>query len=298
MKSLLTALAIVFATPAWAEVPRVATDIPAVQSLVAQVMGDLGTPQLVMQAGASPHSYAMRPSEAQMLAQSDILIWIGADQSPWLAQALTALAPDAASLELLETPNTRVLPFRQGVDFAAHDHADDDHTHDPHAWLDPLNAKVWLGEIATALAARDPDNLVTYIANANTAAAALDTLTADITAQLAPYSTARFIVFHDAYHYFETRFGLTALAAVSLGDAAAPGPARIADLRALVAAKSPTCAFGEPQFNPRLLATVTEGTAVKAATLDPIGAALPLGPDLYVTLLRDIASAVETCLRP
>ena len=111
-------------------------------------------------------------------------------------------------------------------------HDGDHHDHDPHAWLDPQNARIWLGDIANALTAQDPDNAETYRAKAANAALALDTLTADLTAQLAPLNAARFIVFHDAYHYFEARFGLSATAALSLGDAADPGPARIADLRA------------------------------------------------------------------
>ncbi|HSG55848.1 MAG TPA: zinc ABC transporter substrate-binding protein, partial [Paracoccaceae bacterium] len=242
MRHLLALACLVFAQHARADAPRVAVDIPAVHSLVAQVMGDLGAPVFVMKPGASPHGYALRPSEAQILASADILIWIGADQSPWLAHAHANLAPSALSLELLEDPSTQVLPARSGIAFSdsdPHDHG----AHDPHAWLDPVNAQGWLAAIAAALASRDPANAATYAANAANARADLAALTDEITADLKPYAGTGFITFHDAFQYFEARFSLPATAAISLTDAAPPGPARIAALRALMADRQITCAF-------------------------------------------------------
>ena len=170
-----------------AEVPSVAVDIPPVHSLVERVMGDLGTPQLVIQPGASPHGYAMRPSEAEALAQADVVFWVSDGLTPWLAKARQSLAPDAQQVELMESAGTQRLTYRQGATLEAHDHDEhheheeheghghheghdgheheqhaghDHHDHsgwDPHGWLDPVNAQAWLDAIATSLAELDPD---------------------------------------------------------------------------------------------------------------------------------------------
>lgn len=185
-----------------------------------------------------------------------------------------------------------------------HDH--DDHGHeeahahdgaDPHAWLDPQNADRWLGLIAAELAQLDPDNAEAYKANAQQARADLAALSADITAQLAPLGDRPFLVFHDAYQYFEARFGVTAAGAISISDASDPGPARLAELRALVEEENIVCAFAEPQFNTTILDTVFPDT-LRIGTLDPQGLAHPAGAGLYSALLRDMADAMVECLSP
>jgi zinc transport system substrate-binding protein len=240
----------------------------------------------------------MRPSQARDLAEADILVWMGAAQMPWLAKAQSALAANAVSIELMQLPDTIVLPPREGLGFAAHDdHADhSDHAPDPHAWLDPVNAQLWLAHIATALAAHDPDNAATYTANAEAATATLQKLQSDIATQLAPLQQVGFVVFHDAYQYFEARFGLHAIAALSQSDASTPGPSRVSDLRGILFAALVKCAFAEPQFNPRLMATLIEGTDIRTGILDPMGASLISGPMLYDNLLRGMADEMVKCL--
>ncbi|MFD2739940.1 zinc ABC transporter substrate-binding protein [Sulfitobacter aestuarii] len=305
-----------------AQVPQVATDIAPVQSLVAQVMGELGTPDLVIPANASPHGYAMRPSEARSLAGADLVVWIGPELTPWLAEPIDTLAGEAAQLGLMAQPGTQVLTFRDGAGFGAHAahgvtvpeaqneaghdeeehdvaHDHDGHGHDgidPHGWLDPRNAALWLGVIADELSRLDPDNSETYRGNAAAAQEALAVLEAEIAADLAPHGSVPFVVFHDGYHYFEDRFGLQPLAAITAGDAARPGAARISALRAEIAAAAPRCAFSEPQMNSALLETVVAGQAVNIGKLDPLGARLTPGAALYPELLRAMAAAMAECL--
>ena len=339
-----------------AETPRVATDIAPVHSLVARVMEGIGTPDLVVQPGASPHGYSMRPSEAAALDEADAVFWVGEDLSPWLNGAIEELAADAVVVALLDQDGTVVHQFREGVTFEVaggdhhdhgeehdHDHGDehahdhdhgeehahdhdhgeehahgddhdhdhgDDHAHghdhghdhdhdhtgtDPHAWLDPENGALWLGLIAEELARIDPENADTYRANAAAGQAEIAAASEAAGAALAPFSDLRFVVFHDAYQYYEERFGLSVAGAISLGDASDPSPARIAAIRDLVADEGITCVFSEPQFNPGIVRTVFEGSTAQTAVIDPLGVDLPLGPGLYPALIEEIAKDIAGC---
>ena len=185
---------------------------------------------------------------------------------------------------------------------AEHDHDDHDHDHkhsglDPHAWLDPANARTWLGVIAAELAEADPANATAYAANAAAAAEAIAALDADIAARLAPVQGRPFVVFHDAYGYFADHYGLAVAGSVALGDAATPGAGRLADLREKLAAGGVACAFPEAQHDPALVATVIEGTGVRTGgTLDPAGTTLAPGAALYGALLTGMADTLLACL--
>ncbi|MEQ5820567.1 zinc ABC transporter substrate-binding protein [Halomonas sp. SCS19] len=286
-------------------------------------MGDLGTPQLVIQPGASPHGYAMRPSEAEALAQADVVFWVSDGLTPWLAKTRQSLAADAQQVELMESAGTQRLTYRQGATFEAHDHDEheehegrghheghdgheheqhaghDHHDHsgwDPHGWLDPVNAQAWLDAIATSLAELDPDNADIYRHNAEEARSELDDLIDELETRLQQTQGTRFIVFHDAYQYFERRFDVPAAGAISLGDASDPSPARIREIQQRVAELGVQCVFREPQFNPALVDSVFAGTGVETSlVIDPLGVDLPLGTELYPALLRQLADGVARC---
>lgn len=302
---------------AHAEAPRVATDIAPVQSIVARVMAGVGTPGLVIPPGASPHGYALRPSEARALQDADLVVWVGPILTPWLADPIDTLAPDAVHLALEDAPGVRLLPARAGNGFEPHVHADDadhghadghdddghdhddhdhDHTHDGHLWLAPDNAAAAAGAVAAALAERDPENAALYAANASAFAGELDALSATIAATLAPVRGTPWLVFHDAFQYFEDAFDIPASGSVVLQEGVEPGAARVAALRDRVRDGHVVCAFAEPQFEPRLLHTVIEGTAVRTGEIDDIGATLAPGPELYPALLRGIADNLAACL--
>lgn len=291
--------------------PKVVTDIPPVHALVARVMAGVGMPELVVPPGASPHDYAMRPSEARRLDAAEAVVWVGAALTPWFGDAVAVLASGAAVLELTDVPGTTRLaprsdatfaaraadadphaPAGSGADADAHDHGEVD----PHVWLDPDNARVWLDAIAATLARVDPANAAAYAANARDGQAEIDALKSEVTALLAPVRGKGFVVFHDAYQYFEARFAMPARAAIALSDAAPASAARVAAIRETLARLEATCVFAEPQFPTRLVATVTEGTGARAGVLDPLGAALPPGATLYPALIRALARALAQCL--
>ena len=335
-------MASLLSTAALAEVPQVATDIAPVHSLVAQVMGDLGAPALIVRPGASPHGYAMRPSEAQALEQADLVVWIGEGLTPWLEGPVETLGEGAAVLELMSVEGTILHDYREGATFAAHDHGeheghdheaakghdhDHDHAHDKaeahdhdhdhdhdkaeshagdhaghdhsgadaHVWLDPANGRVWLGAIAAELSRLDPENAAAYAANAAEGQAELTALEAELTKLLAPMAETEFVVFHDAYQYFERRFGLAAAGAISFSDASAPSAGRIAELREAVADLGAACVFAEPQFSSGLVETVF-GDSARVGLLDPLGQDIAPGADLYPQVLRSMAGAFTTCL--
>lgn len=315
---------------AYADAPKVAVDIAPVHSLVARVMEGVGTPDLIVQPGASPHEYSLRPSEASALQDADLVFWIGPDLTPWLTDTIETLAPDAAVTALLEADGTIELEFREGALFEAHDHDDekdhddeeghedhDDHAdeahdahddeeaehdehdhgaHDPHAWLSPQNAMTWLNVIAGQLSAADPDNAGTYFANAAAGRTEIEALIGEVTATLDPVRDGQFVVFHDAYQYFEADFDFPASGAISIGDASDPSPARIAEIQGRIAEQGIDCVLAEPQFNPGLVATVLDGTQAQTGILDPLGSDLEPGPALYPQLIRNLSTALAGCM--
>jgi zinc transport system substrate-binding protein len=309
----------VVATCAIAEVPRVVADIAPVQGLVARVMQGVGAPEVILPPGASPHTYALRPSNALALQKAQAIFYVSAKLEPWLVEAVAPIAGQARLVELLEQPGSVRLDFRDGAVFAGvsdehedhgghdeHDAApagghDDAHDHahdglDPHAWLDPENGRVWLGVIADTLAALDPENAARYRANAAAGQAELAALEGEIAAELTPLSARRFIVYHDAYHYFEARFGLRATAAIAGSDAAAPGPRRIARIRDAIGREGVVCVFSEPQFNTGLIDSVLAGRPARVALLDPLGTDITPGAGFYPALIGAVGDAIARCL--
>ena len=290
--------------------PRVATDIAPVQSIAARVMAGVGEPGLILPPGASPHGYALRPSEARLLQDADLVVWIGPTLTPWLADPIATLAPEATLVTLATVPGVETLPIRAGGPFEAHEHDhDDEHDHeahdrippeaiDGHLWLDPDNAVAMARAIAAVLGEADPANAAAYGANAEAFAAETEARAAAIEARVAPLRGRPFIVFHDGYQYFEHRFDLPAAGSIALHDGDAPGTARIAAIRERVIADGVVCAFAEPEFPPALLGTVIEGTPARAGRLDGIGAGLTPGPGLYPALLDSLVDGLEACLAP
>ncbi len=299
------------ALPVMAEVPRVVTDIPPVHSLVAQVMGDLGQPDLLLDKGGNAHGFQMRPSQAAGLQEADLVVWIGPRMTPWLDRALDGIS-EAAQLQLLAAKGTHLQDFGA---MDAHDHSDEDHdaakaeegheehgeedhSHegtDPHAWLDPANASHWLGLIAADLSKLDPDNAATYGANATAAQAEIAALDAELTATLAPAKDHPFVVFHQAYGYFASHYGLTIVASISGGDAAAPGAKHIAEVQDILA-KGPTCIHPEANHDPKLAEQLAAATGAKlGAALDPAASMLDAGPGVYADLMRNMAKALGDC---
>ena len=304
---------------AMSDTPKVAVDISPVHSLVSRVMLGVGTPDLIVQAGASPHGYTLRPSEAKALQDAQMVFWMGESLSPWMEGALDTLSSNATIITLLERDETILMEFREGALFEEHDHDDhsdekhDDHSdekhddhgdhedhdsHDPHAWLSPDNARIWLNLIASQLSIVDPENAGTYFANAAAARLEIEALTTEVNSLLEPIRGKKFIVFHDAYQYFEKAFDLSASGAISLGDASKPSPARIAEIQGRIEEESIDCVLSEPQFNKGLVATVMAGSNANTNVIDPLGVGLKPGPNLYNELIRDMTKTLVDCFEP
>lgn len=285
------------ALPATAGV-KVMASIKPVHSLVAAVMRGAGEPDLLVSGSSSPHTYALKPSDAQALEQSQVIFWVGHALEAFLEKPIEALGSKARSVSLIDAEGIRTLPVREGDGFDAHDdgHDDGEHGADGHIWLDPENAKAMVQTIAETLSTTDPENAETYRANAATTVTRIDGLSASIASQLGPVKGKGFIVFHDAYHYFEDRFGLRAVGAISIHPENPPGAQGIVKLRERVSSGNAICAFSEPQFDQKLVAVITEGTPAKAGILDPLGAAETPGPDLYFNVMEALATSLAGCL--
>jgi zinc transport system substrate-binding protein len=282
--------------------PRVVVSIKPLQSLVAAVMAGVGKPALIVRGAGSPHTYALAPSQAALIENADLLFWVGHELEAFLAKPIEALGGKSEVVELLEADGVKQLPLREGGPFEEHEdaHAAGEDRHDegfdPHVWLDPRNAKVIVATAAAALSRIDPANGSKYAANAAGVAARLDALESEIRATLAPLKGRPFIVFHDAYQYFENRFGVVAAGSITVHPEVAPGAERIAEIRAKVRDLGAVCVFSEPQFAPKLIETVIEGQGARTGVLDPIGAELAQGPDLYFALMRNLAGSLRDCL--
>ena len=317
-----------------AEPPAVIASFKPIHSLAAAVMDGVGAPDLLVQGAASPHSYAMRPSDAAKLDKAQVVFWIGPVLETYLAKPLASLADDARVLELEELPGLTLYAPREGgvwephmheeeaghahageedhadeahepgeEEHAAEEHAEEEHDHaheagslDAHLWLDPDNAKVIAAAMAETLAGADPANAATYRANAAGLAERIDALDAELKQQLAPFKDRPFVVFHDAYQYFEMQYGLNAAGSITVAPDQPPGAKRLAEIRATIAERHAACVFREPQFEPALVELVVEGSGARQGELDPEAASLTEGPELYFELMRGLARNIVGCL--
>jgi len=298
------------AAPAAADgaAPNVVASIAPVHALVAQVMAGVAAPRLLVTGGASPHAYALKPSDARAVAGARTVFWVGPELERFLVKPLAALvaAGEVRVVALARADGIRALPARETGTWAGadrdHDHGKGDAEHDrgadPHLWLDTVNAAAMVRAIVAALAAVDAGNAPRYRANGDTALADLGALDAELATMLAPVKRVPYLVFHDAYQYFERRYGLAAAGAVAVGAGRAPGARRISELRQTIVARKAACVFSEPQFEPALAETLIEGSGARLGTLDPLGAALKPGPGLYGELMRQLARSLIGCLQP
>jgi zinc transport system substrate-binding protein len=301
------ATSLAMAAPLAAEVPKVVTDFTPVTALVSLVMGDLGAPVQLLDKGADPHDFALRPSQMSEVTGADLVVWIGPELTPALEGAVAATS--GAQLALLRAVGTETQEYgAKGEHDHGHaeedGHAEDDghgtHTHegtDPHAWTDPHNAVHWLGVIAGELSRIDPDNAAAYAANAANATVGLEKMENEIAGQLAPVKDRPFVTFHDAFGYFTGHFGLANAGALSLGDASAPGAARVSELRERIIHDKIACVFPEAGHDPALLAQIIDGTGARLGEpLDPEGLGFDPGPGAYEALMRGMAGSLAACL--
>lgn len=303
---LLLAATLLFAGPALAA-PRVVASVVPVQSIVAAVMGGTGTPELLLQGSMSEHRAVFTPAQIAALGEADLVFIVGHGLESKLAQLSGSEAVNGKRfVELSDAPGVRKLKIRSGGAWEPdhdHDHAAADApaaegvlAFDPHVWLDPGNAVAMASAAAEALAAADTANAAAYRANASAFAAEIGKADAAIAAELAPVKARPFIVFHDAYQYFEDHYGLAGVGSISDVSAQAPSAERLAEVRDKISAVKAACVFREPQFDDKVVQTVIEGTGAREGVLDPLGAGLTPGPAAYRQLLETLARSLKDCL--
>jgi zinc transport system substrate-binding protein len=297
-----------------AEPLNVVVTIKPIHSIAASVMEGAGEPKLLVQGAGSPHSYSLRPSEAKTLNKAEIVIRVSENLESFLEKPIKSLSSTARIVTLDELAGIELLPLREGGAFEEHaseeghddhDHPDakkasgDKHEHeasDAHLWLSPANAAVIADELAGVFVEFRPEQAASFKANADKFKQRLAALDAELTGKLAPVKGKPFIVFHDAYQYFEKHYGLEASGSITVSPERQPGAARLKAIRAKIAGRRSACVFSEPQFEPKLVATLIEGTDAKPGVLDPIGAPQAEGKDQYFELMRGLANSLNDCL--
>ena len=297
-----------FSTLAKADL-KVVTSIKPIHSLASYIMDGVGSPGLIVDGYNSPHSFQLKPSHAKMLEQADIIFWIGEDLENFLEKPLATIAKKAEKIELLEIKGIKKLKFRERNIFEEHeghdDHGDDakkeehddhddhdDHGHgeyDPHIWLDPINAKVILNEITEHLIENDSKNASTYKSNLAKALAKIDKLIIDVITET--NTDLSYVVFHDAYQYYENRFNVNILGAMTVNPDVMPGAEQIHEIHEVIEHDNVSCILSEPQFNPDIIKSIAKDTNVKTGVLDPLGANLKPGKDLYFDLIRNMSAS-------
>ena len=318
-------------TPANADL-KVVASIKPIHSLASYLMDGIGKPDLIVDGYSSPHGFALKPSHAKMLQEADIIFYVGEDLENFLEKPLKSIAKKAEKIELMEIKGLNKLKFRERNIFDGHDdhghdedghkeddhddhkheedgHKEDDHDdhghdedgheghahgeYDPHIWLDPENAKVILNEMVEHLIENDEKNASTYKKNLKNAEKDLDKLVKKVKSDL--NKDFKSIVFHDAYQYFEERFNVNVMGAFTVNTDVMPGAEQLAEIREIIEHDKVSCIFSEHQFNPYIIKAVAKDMNIKTGVLDPLGATLEPGKDLYFDLIKNMSKSFKGC---
>jgi zinc transport system substrate-binding protein len=310
---------------------KVVTTIKPLHSLISKVMDGVGEPSLIIEGTNNPHTFVFKPSHAQMLEEADIVFWVGEDLEAFLEKPLNSLAKNATKVSFMELTSIEKLKFREENIFDDHDghedkheghddhddhdgHKDDDHDYhedhdghedkheghehlhgefDAHIWLDPANAKAMVLEVSHELSELDPDNKNPYEKNAAKVINSLDDLINEVDSSIS--KDVSYVVFHDAYQYFENRFGVSSAGALTLNPDVLPGAKQIVDIQDIIQDKKIKCIFSEPQYNPKIIETLANDMNISTGVIDPLGAYLEKGSEMYNELILNIANSLKKC---
>lgn len=284
--------------PAQAQV-TVLTSIKPLQLIAAAVQEGVGTPDVLLPPGASPHHYALRPSDVRKVAAVDLVYWVGPDMEGFLPRVLQGRSKPAVAVQDLPGMHLR----RFGEDSHSHADEDDDHDHDhrpgsldAHLWLSTVNARVIAQRMASDLASADPANAARYASNAAAFAQRLDALDTRLQARVAGIKGKPYFVFHEAFDYFEQAYGLQHAGVFAVAAQVQPGAQHVAAMRARLKEAGKTCVFSEPPMRPRLAETLTAGLPVKLAELDALGGFSDASATGYEQLLSKLGDDLAGCL--
>jgi len=302
VKAIFFSFLLILTSPIRAEL-NVVTTIKPLHSLISKVMQGLGEPSLIIEGTTSPHSFTLKPSHAKLLEEADLIFWIGEGMETFMEKPLKSIVKDAEVISFMEVDGINKLKFREEniiENYDDHDEKDHDshagHAHgefDAHIWLDPINAKEMIHEIAHELSHLDPSNKDKYNKNAESTLLDIDELINNIDQSI--NKDAQFVVFHDAYQYFENRFGITSAGALTLNTDVLPGARQILDIQNIIKEKGVKCIFSEPQFNPKIIETIAKDTGIKTGIFDPLGSKIDADKNQYFILIKNLRDNLKGC---
>lgn len=305
---LATTLALTLAPAHAGTPPKVVASIQPLHSLAAMVMDGVAQPALLVSGAQSEHGYALKPSDLRAIEAAQVVLMVDPGYETFMAKPLKGTKAEV--IAMADLPGAVILAPREGGVWDPHHHQDAHHDHghehgehdegeiDGHVWLDPANARLAVVALMEKLIAIDPAHAAAYRANGDKALAGLSALDRDLRARLAPLAGRSYVVFHDAYQYFEARYGLTPAGSITLEPDRPPSPQRVAALEARLGPAKAACVFREPQFPAPIVASLAQAAGARVGVLDPQGAALPPGPSLYPLLLNGLADGLTACLSP
>lgn len=298
--SLLLLLTLYASSVLAASSPNIMVSIKPFYNICAAVMQSVGKPQLLLTKNASPHDYQLKPSDAKLIDNADLIIWGGPELEGYLEKSISSLANK--ELNLAAIPGLTLLPIRASTNWQHEEHDHNDHSHDhkhlvndPHFWLDPDNAIIIATAIAQRLGEIDPTHAKIYASNARSFAKKINQEKKVWQQELAPYKQDPYIVSHDAYQYFDKFFGLDGVGSITLHPEIPPSIQRVQQIQSLLEAKQVRCIFSEPQFNYKIINTLIAGTQVHKGQLDPLGQDGDLGPNGYIVLMDNLVNNFVSC---
>jgi zinc transport system substrate-binding protein len=278
---------------------RVLTSIKPLQLIAAAVQDGVAIPEVLLPPGASPHNYALRPSDVRKVQSVDLLYWIGPDMEGFLPRVLNGRSLPSVAVQ--DLPGMKLRRFAEDSHSHAEEADEHDHDHRPgsldaHLWLSPVNARVIAAKMAADLSAADPANATRYESNLKAFDDRLDALDLRLKKRLAGIEGKPYFVFHEAFDYFEDAYGLKHTGVFSVAAEVQPGAQHVAAMRARLQEVGKTCVFSEPPLRPRLAETLVAGLPVKLAELDALGGYTPATAQGYEQVLEKLGNDLAGCL--
>lgn len=281
---------------------QVLTSIKPLQLIAAAVQDGVGKPDVLLPPGASPHNYALRPSDVRRVREVQLFYWIGPDMESFLPRVIQSRSQSAVAVQTL--PGMKLRHFAaDNSSHDDHDHGGNDHDHDhmpgsldSHLWLSTVNARVIARKMAADLSAADAANATRYQQNADAFAKRLDALDARVKSRVSAIAGKPYFVFHEAFDYFEDAYGLKHAGVFAVAAEVQPGARHVAAMRDRLKEVGKTCVFSEPPMRPRLAETLTAGLPVKLAELDALGGYTPATAQGYEQVLQKLGDDLAGCL--
>lgn len=278
---------------------KVLTSIKPLQLIAAAVQDGVAIPEVLLPPGASPHNYALRPSDVRKVQSVDLLYWIGPDMEGFLPRVLNGRTLPSVAVQ--DLPGMKLRRFAEDNHSHAEEADEHDHDHRPgsldaHLWLSPINARVIAAKMAADLSAADPANAARYQSNLKAFDERLDALDLRLKKRLAGIEGKPYFVFHEAFDYFEDAYGLKHTGVFSVAAEVQPGAQHVAAMRARLQEVGKTCVFSEPPLRPRLAETLVAGLPVKLAELDALGGYTPATAQGYEQVLEKLGNDLAECL--